>query len=103
MDRQKFDQSYVTVRAYVFGFRLIDWISAFLIGRKQRVIKGESSSNWCYVDSGVPQGSVIGSLQYILYINGLPDNLTHKFKLFADDGKLIVELGTYRAMTPPAL
>ena len=32
----------------------------------------------------------------MLYINDLPDNLTHKFKLYADDGKLIIELGTDR-------
>ena len=66
------------------------------IGRKQRVVKGESSSSWCDVDSGFPQGPVLGPLLFILYINNLPDNLTHKFKLYADDGKLIVELVTDR-------
>ena len=75
---------------------MIDWISAFLIGRKQSVVIGESSSNWCDVDSEVPQGSVIGPLLFILYINDLPDNLTHEFKLYAHDGELIVELGADR-------
>ena len=75
---------------------MIDWISAFLIGRKQRVVIGDSSSSWCDVDSGVPQGSVLGPLLFILYINDLPDNLTHKFKLYGYDAKLIPELGTDR-------
>ena len=84
------------LRAYGFGERLVSWVSAFLIGRKQRVVLGEQSSSWCDVDSGVPQGSVLGPLLFIIYINDLPDNLTHKFKLYADDGKLLVELGTDR-------
>ena len=67
--------------AYGFGCRLIDWISAFLIERKQRVIIDESSSSWCDVDSRLPQGSVLGPLLFIIYINDLPDNLTHKFKI----------------------
>ena len=50
----------------------------------------------CDVYSGLPQGSVLGPLLFILYINDLPDNLTHKFKLYADDGKLIIELGADR-------
>ena len=86
------------LRAYGFGCNLIDWSNAFLFGRKQRVDIGESSYNWCDVDSGVPQGSVLEPLLFTLYmyINDLPDNLTHKFELYANDGKLIVELGTDR-------
>ena len=84
------------LRAFRFGCKLIDWISAFIISRKQLVVKGQSSSSWCDVDSGVPQESVLRLLLFIFYINNLPDNLTNKFKLYADDGKLKVEFGTDR-------
>jgi hypothetical protein len=84
------------LKAYGFGEKLTNWVGSFLIGRKQRVVLGETSSNWCNVDSGVPQGSVLGPLLFVIYINDLPDYLTHRLKLYADDGKLIVELGTDR-------
>ena len=71
--------------------KLLHKLSAFLIGRKQWEVLDEQSSSWCDVDSRDPQGPVLGPL---LFINYLPDNLTHKFKLYADDGKLLVELGT---------
>ena len=77
------------LRAYGFDCKLINWSSAFLIGRKQRVVKGDSSSSWFGVDSGVQQGSVLGLLLFILYRSDLPDNLSIKFKIYADDGKLI--------------
>ena len=82
------------LRAYGFVCRLIDWISVFLIDRKQRVVISEISSSWCDVDSGLPQWSVLGPLLFIFYINDLPNNLTHKFKLYAEDGKQTIELGT---------
>ena len=71
---------------------MTDWISAFLIRRKQRGVIGENNSSRCDVDIRVPQGSDLETLLFILYINDLPDNLTCKFKLKADDGKLMLEI-----------
>jgi hypothetical protein len=65
--------------------QIITWISAFLKGRKQRVVVGGDHSEWVGVDSGVPQGTVLGPLLFLIYINDLPDQLQSTVHLFADD------------------
>ena len=68
------------------------WIKAFLNGRKQRVLIGDYSSDWEDVLSSVPQGSVLGPLLFIIFINDLPDRVKNECKLYADDSKLIGEI-----------
>ena len=69
--------------------RLIDWLSDFLIGRKQRVVMDEAVSDWLDVLSGVQQSSVLGPLLFVFFINDMPDAIKSLCKLFADDIKLI--------------
>ena len=76
------------LKSYGFGSHTVNWIESFLVGRKQRVVMGDYSSEWCFVDSGVPQGSVLGPLLFIIYINDISDGLQNVLKLYADDGKL---------------
>ena len=61
------------------------WIQSFLVLRKQQVIVEEESSKPCIVDSGVPQSSVLGPLLFLCHINDLPQRVTSKVRLFADD------------------
>ena len=61
------------------------WISAFLTQRKQQVVIDGISSTSCSVDSGVPQGTVLGPLLFLCHINDLPLSVSSQVRLFADD------------------
>jgi hypothetical protein len=63
----------------------LDWISDFLHNRTQRVVLDGKQSDSSWVTSGVPQGSVLGPILFLLYINDLPDCVNSQVRLFADD------------------
>ena len=67
---------------------IAEWISSFLLGRTQKVSVNGKESNWKEVISGIPQGSVLGPLLFVIYINDLPDILESDAFLFADDTKI---------------
>ena len=63
-----------------------EWILDFLSGRSQRVVLEGASSDSEPVVSGIPQGTVLGPVLFLLYINDLPDVAVHSTaRLFADD------------------
>ena len=64
---------------------LIRWIRVFLTERLQRVVVDGESSEWVPVTSGVPQGTVLGPLLFISFINDIVDGISSKIRLFADD------------------
>ena len=77
---------------------LLDWMKNFLIGRRQLVmVAGTGShSQWAPVLSGVPQGSVLGPLLFICYINDMPETVSSFIYMYADDTKVVREVTTTR-------
>ena len=63
-------------------------LSNFLRNRKQRVILNGQTSYWVDFKAGVPQGSILGPLLFLIYIDDLSDGLSSYAKLFADDTSL---------------
>ena len=63
-------------------------ITDFLSFKKQRVVLNGQASPWTSIEAGVPQGSILGPLLFLIYINDLSDGLSTTAKLFADDTSL---------------
>jgi hypothetical protein len=77
---------------------LLGWIKNYLEDRQQRVTLDGEHSSWLPVTSGVPQGSILGPVLFILYINDLPEILSAETlcAIFADDTKVYREISTLR-------
>ena len=82
------------LKSYGISDPLIEWINNFLSGRKQRVVIDGHESNWLEVTSGVPQGSILGPLMFLVYINDLPSSVTSNVDLFADDSVIHRQIST---------
>jgi len=78
-----------------YGIRgkVFKWIECYLTGRQQRVQSQGHASSWHEVTSGIPQGSVLGPLLFVIYINDLPATAANSYiYLFADDLKLYLPI-----------
>lgn len=80
------------LQSYGINGRVLAWITAFLSNRCQRVTLKGSQSSWKSVTSGVPQGTVLGPLLFLIYINDIVENLSSEIRLFADDCILYREI-----------
>jgi len=76
------------LQAYGIDEKMINWIENYLTGRSMAVrVKGKLS-NWAKVLSGVPQGSILGPLLFLLFVNELPVWIINSMMMFADDAKI---------------
>ena len=64
---------------------LLALFSNYLSGRKQRVVLNGQTSDWAPILSGVPQGSVLGPLLFLIFVNDLEEGIKSRIKFFADD------------------
>ena len=82
------------LQAYGICGSLLKWFRSFLTTRKQRVVVNGCYSDWSDVSSGVPQGSILGPLLFIMYINDISSVVQSSIKMFADDVTLYTTVKT---------
>ena len=83
------------LKGYGIGGSILNWITDFLSDRTQYVSVNGSCSGETPVTSGVPQGSVLGPVLFIFYINDMPDVVETFLKIFADDTKTSNQISCY--------
>ena len=64
---------------------LLDWLSNYLENRQQRVCLQNCTSTWRSINAGVPQGSILGPLLFLIFINDIVNNIIGIIQLYADD------------------
>ena len=76
------------LRAAGISGNLLDWFTNYLFKRRQRVVLPGVESLWTFIKAGVPQGSILGPLLYLLFINDIVNEIHANIRLFADDTSL---------------
>ena len=84
-----------------YGIRgaLIAWFRDFLTNRQQRVAVRSTFSKWSDVVLGVPKGTILGPILFLIYINDLPNEILSPVRLFADDTKIYRKLSDIESDT----
>ena len=79
---------------YEIQGKTLAWINSWLTERSQRVVVDGEASSLVKVTCGVPQGTVLGPLMFLLFINDIHENLDSNLGLFADDALLYRSIDT---------
>ena len=93
-DKVSHQRLLLKLKAHGIGDGMINWIEQWLTDRRKLVVVDGEVSNWKSVLSGVPQGSVLGPLSFLIYINDLDDNIASNTLKFADDTKVFRKVNT---------
>ena len=76
------------LKSFGLDGNLVILLQDYLSNRYQRVVLNGQESNWEKINAGVPQGSVLGPLLFLVYINDLTNGISSNIKLFADYSSL---------------
>ena len=76
------------LRAAGMSGNLLDWFNSYLFKHRQRIVLLGVESIWTFIKAGVPQGSILGPLVFLRFINDIVNDIHANIRLFADDTRL---------------
>ena len=81
-------------KLYGYGImgKVHEWIKMFLMDRRQQVAVNTVESDWSPVTSKIPQGSVVGPILFVIFINDIPPQIQKCIHMFADDIKMYASI-----------
>jgi len=97
-DKVRHGRLLLKLEAHGISGNVLRWIENRLCGRKQKVMLGRQVSDWSEVLNGVPQGSVLGPILFVLYINDIDECINSKILKFADDTKISTTCRTVNSL-----
>ena len=89
IDKVPHQRVILKLKSHGMGNSIINWIEQWLTDRKHRVVVDGGVSSWKSVLCGVPQGSLLGPILFLVYINDLEEGVTDSILKCADDTKLL--------------
>lgn len=99
-DKVNHELLFVKLSAIGFTDNFLKWIKSYIMNRRQRVIFNNSKSNYIDVISGVPQGSHLGPLLFLIFINDLPNAIKYcNILMYADDVKIFSRIANNQDST----
>ena len=84
----------VKMKRYCINSEIVRWVGNWLTGRRQRMLIEGVVSGWEMVRSGVPQGSVLGPVLFVVFIDDIDENIHSTVLKFADNTEVVARVGT---------
>ena len=75
---------------------LKNWMEDYLKGREMRIVVKDEKSEWRGVKTGVPQGSVLAPIMFLIYVNDMTEGVSSYISLFADDVRLLIKIRNHK-------
>ena len=100
----KISHKFMVSKLHYYGIRnhKLSWIGAFLSNRTQTTVVNGAHTSYVEATYGVPQGSVLGPMLFLVYINDIDNAITSQIKLFADDSVLCRNIHSQNDQKAPA-